>query len=152
MNESLLFPFNSLNHSIQEYEFFHWFNFVTFLTFSMIFDNFWWLIFPTSHFIGLSNLQLGEFWKLGLWSFNVMKHSLLEVLNTLLFIPKSSTILLWVLFTFFTFWSVTFLYSLLTSFSSRFLSNSSPVWQSSPSQSGLGVDFVFPPSQVTSNK
>ena len=34
------------------------------------------------------------------------------------------------------------------------LSNSSPVWQYSPSQLGLGVDFVFPPSQqvTTSNK
>ena len=27
------------------------------------------------------------------------------------------------------------------------LSNSSPVWQYSPSQLGPGVDFVFPPSQ-----
>ena len=70
-----------LNHCSTEEVFFHWFTFVTFSSFLLMCSRICLLIFPISRFEGLTNLRVGLFSKLSLWSLKVMKASFVAVVS-----------------------------------------------------------------------
>ena len=63
-----------LNHLMTEEEFCHWFTFIFSRTFEFILCNVDRLIFPSSLFVGFSNLYFGLVRKSSLWSLTVTKH------------------------------------------------------------------------------
>ena len=105
------------NHSITSLVSFHWLIFRESLSWWFILLRMFLLIWPISLFAGLISLTLRLFLKLGLWSFNIIKHSFLPFVNIRFNISLSFMnfflsmfILLWILL-------LAFLYVVIVSFS-----------------------------------
>ena len=78
----------ALNHSITDAVFFHWLNSDALVILLLILSRIVLLILPISDLLGWISRQVGLLAKFGLWSFSVMKASLLAVMSTLSSMPR----------------------------------------------------------------